>query len=163
MFLYYLFLMNYLNAKQFIFYPEIWGPHYWFFLNTVAMSYPDNPNKVTKKKYYDFIINFPLFIPIPDIAKQFSEILDKFPVTPYLDSRESFIKWIVFIHNKINILLKKNTLEYNEFINNYINQFKDPKIKNIKNKIKKKYIIYGLVIVALLLLIFIIYNYKSNR
>ena len=108
-------------------------------------------------------MNFPLFIPIPDIAKQFSEILDKFPVSPYLDSRESFIKWIIFIHNKINIMLNKNTLEYNEFINNYTNQFKDPKIKNIKSKIKKKYIIYCLVVAVLLLLIIIIYNYKSNN
>ena len=151
-----------LNIQNFIFYPEIWGPHYWFFLNTVAMCYPYNPTKVIKKKYYDFIMNFPLFIPIPDIAKQFSEILDKYPVTPYLDSRESFIKWIIFIHNKINIMLNKNTLEYNDFINNYINQFKDPKIKNIKNKIKKKYIIYFSVISVILLLIIIINNYKKQ-
>jgi hypothetical protein len=158
MFLYYLFLMNNIktNIEEFIFYPEIWGPHYWFFLHTVAMCYPITPNKVTKKKYYDFIINFPLFIPIPDIAKQFSEILDKYPVTPYLDSRESFIKWTVFIHNKINILLNKTTLDYNEFINIYINKFKNPKIKNIKNNIRKKYIIYLLIVIILLLLIFLI-------
>ena len=48
MFLYYLLIMN--ENKKFIYYPEIWGPHYWFFLNTVAMTYPNYPNKVTKKK-----------------------------------------------------------------------------------------------------------------
>ena len=148
--------------NNFIYYPEIWGPHYWFFLNTVAMTYPNFPNKVTKKKYYDFIMNFPLFIPISDIAKQFSEILDKYPVTPYLDSRESFVKWVIFIHNKINIMLNKNTINYNEFINNYISLFKDPKIKNAKAKVEKKYIIYFLIILSLLAIIGIIYKFSST-
>ena len=63
--------------------PKIWGPHYWFFLHTVALNYPLYPNEISKKKYYDFIENFSLFIPIPDIANSFSNILDEFPVTPY--------------------------------------------------------------------------------
>ena len=28
------------------------------------------------------------------------DYLDQYPVTPYLDSRESFIKWMYFIHNQ---------------------------------------------------------------
>ena len=42
----------------------IWGPHYWFFLHTIALSYPIRPNTPTKKKYYEFIQNIPLFIPV---------------------------------------------------------------------------------------------------
>ena len=33
--------------------PAVWGPHYWFFLHTIAMTYPHYPNAVTKKKFYD--------------------------------------------------------------------------------------------------------------
>ena len=44
--------------------PEIWGPHFWFFINTLALNYPNNPNDVTIKKYYEFIQNLPLFIPV---------------------------------------------------------------------------------------------------
>ena len=157
MFLYYLLIMN---ENNLIYYPEIWGPHYWFFLNTIAMVYPNFPDKVTKKKYYDFYINFPLFIPIPDLAKLFSELLDKYPVTPYLDSRESLVKWTIFIHNKINIMLKKNTIDYNDFINTYKNLYKDPKIKNYKSKIEKKYIIFILIILALFTFSLLIYNFK---
>ena len=87
--------------------PKIWGPHYWFVLQTISLSYPLRPNNVTKKKYYDFIQNFPLFIPIPELGDKFSIILDKFPVTPYLDSRESFMKWVHFIHNQINKYFRK--------------------------------------------------------
>ena len=80
---------------------NIWGPHYWFVLLTIAISYPKHPNDVTKKKYYELIHNFPLFIPVSSMGNHFSELLDKYPIAPYLDSRESFIKWVHFIHNKI--------------------------------------------------------------
>ena len=56
MFLYYLNVM--------ILDPKIWGPHYWFVLHTIALQYPLHPTKIIKKKYYDFIQNLPLFIPI---------------------------------------------------------------------------------------------------
>ena len=58
------------------------------FLYTMALSYPLNPNDVSKKKYYDFIHNLPLFMPVSDIGNTFSQFLDHYPVTPYLDSRE---------------------------------------------------------------------------
>ena len=83
--------------------PKIWGPHYWFVLHTIALNYPLYPTSTIKKKYYDFIQNFSLFIPINNMANHFNKLLDQFPVTPYLDSRESFIKWMYFIHNQINI------------------------------------------------------------
>ena len=81
--------------------PRVWGPHYWFTLHTIARSYPQYPNDVTRKKYYALIQNLPLFIPVPDIGNQFAELLDKYPVTPYLDSRQSFVRWMHFIHNKV--------------------------------------------------------------
>ena len=37
--------------------PTIWGPHFWFFLHTIAMTYPIRPNDITRKKYYEFIMN----------------------------------------------------------------------------------------------------------
>ena len=61
--------------------PEIWGPHYWFVLYTIALSYPLNINDTTKKKYYDFIQNLPLFLPISNIGNTFSVFLDKYPVS----------------------------------------------------------------------------------
>ena len=35
--------------------PKVWGPHYWFFLHTIALTYPILPNEVMRKKYYNFI------------------------------------------------------------------------------------------------------------
>jgi hypothetical protein len=140
--------------------PDIWGPHYWFVLYTIAISYPINPNDVTKKKYYDFIQNLPLFIPIPDIGNNFSQFIDKYPVTPYLDSRESFTKWIHFIHNKINIYLGKPELSYYESMNKYYENYKLKTLKKEEEKRKKfKYIYASLIII--LLIIVIIFNYNK--
>ncbi len=81
--------------------PKIWGPHYWFVLHTIALTYPLKPNETMRKKYYDLMINFHLFLPDTKIGTKFAELLNVYPVTPYLDSRQSFIKWMHFIHNKI--------------------------------------------------------------
>ena len=82
--------------------PDIWLPHLQFSLQTISVLYPQHPNDVTKKKYYETIHNLPLFFPQKPIGSEFTKLLDKYPVTPYLSSRESFMRWIHFIINKIN-------------------------------------------------------------
>ena len=130
--------------------PKIWGPHYWFFLDTVAMSYPNHPNAVTKKKYYEFVQNIPLFIPVENMASEFSKLLDKYPVVPYLDNRESFIRWIWFIHNKINEKLEKPKITLNDFYIKYYEKYKNDNIKVLEfNKFKKKLIYCGIIFLIL--------------
>jgi len=140
--------------------PEIWGPCYWHFLYTIALSYPLNPNDVTKKKYYDFIQNFPLFIPISDIGNNFSKYLDRYPVSPYLDSRESFIKWVHFIHNKINVFLGKPELSYYEAMNNYYDNYKLKDVKQKDERKNKHKYIFGAAIFLLVSLIIFLYFSK---
>ena len=126
--------------------PKIWGPHYWFFIHTVAMTYPIRPNAVTKKKYYEFIQNLPLFIPIESISGEFSKLIDKYPVMPYLDNKESLIRWTNFIHNKINQKLEKQQISLNEF---YVKYYEEYKAQNVKMteyyKFREKLIFCGTV------------------
>ena len=49
----------------------------------------------------------PLFIPDEEMGNKFSEMLDKYPVSPYLDNRDSLVRWVHFIHNKYNVMLGK--------------------------------------------------------
>ena len=106
---------------------KIWGPHYWFMLMTLAVSYPTTPNSITKKKYYEFIHNLLLFIPNRKIGDKFSKLLDKYPVTPYLDSREMFIRWIHFIHNRINVILGKKKVSLGTAMSIYYDSYKEEK------------------------------------
>tara|TARA_Y100000389_G_scaffold203475_1_gene252001 strand:- start:794 stop:1231 length:438 start_codon:yes stop_codon:yes gene_type:complete len=95
--------------------PSVWGRKYWFVLHTISLTYPNNPNDTAKRKYYDLIQNLPLFLPNRKIAKEFAAVLDLYPVKPYLDSRESFIKWMHFIHNEINKQNGKGRVTYQQF------------------------------------------------
>ena len=109
--------------------PKVFGPHYWFFLHTISMNYPKYPNAVTKKKYYDFIQSLPLFIPVEKHATDFSKLLDEYPVSPYLDSRDSFVRWMHFIHNKINEKLEKRKITLSEFYVQYYEAYKPKEVK----------------------------------
>lgn len=138
--------------------PEIWGPHFWFFINTLAITYPHNPNDVTIKKYYEFIQNLPVFIPVSEIGNDFHKLLELYPVSSYLDSRKSFTKWVHFIHNKINEKLEKPKISFDEFQFKYYEQYKkkDLKIKDF-NKWKEK-IIYTIIILGGIGIIYKFYN-----
>jgi len=139
--------------------PKVWGPFYWFVLHTIALTYPINPNETTKKKYYDFIQNLPLFLPIPEIGNNFSKLLDDFPVTPYLDSRPSFIKWMHFIHNKINVSLDMHEMTMDEAMIAYYEHYKPKEVKNEEQrKRREKYVFLGIV---LLIIIAVIYLYNK--
>ena len=128
--------------------PKIWGPHYWFFIHTVAMTYPIRPNAVTKKKYYEFIQNLPLFIPVENISGEFSKLIDKYPVTPYLDNRESLIRWTHFIHNKINQKLEKPQISLSEFYIKYYEEYKSQNAKQVEYyKLREKAIFCGIIVV----------------
>lgn len=130
--------------------PNIWGPHYWFTLHTIALSYPNFPNDVVKKKYFEFIQNIPLFIPVEEIGNHFSRMLDKYPVTPYLDSRQSFIKWVHFIHNKVNTHLNKSPITLDEAMNIYYEHYKPQIVKNITDKKRREKITYACIICFLI-------------
>jgi hypothetical protein len=127
--------------------PKVWGPHYWFFLHTLAMTYPHHPNSVTKKKYYEFIQNLPLFLPVEEISGEVSKLIDKYPVTPYLDNRDSFVRWMHFIHNKINEKLEKPQISLNDFFVNYYDEYKSNNDKLTSYyKIREKMIYLAIIL-----------------
>lgn len=143
-----------LNPEKFD--PEVWGPHYWFVLQTIAHTYPVTPNAVTKRKYYDFLQNLPLFLPNPEIGDKFSTFLDKYPVSPYLDSRDSFIRWVHFAHNKINIELGKEEISLFDSLDKYRDLYRPKSIVvSDRFRIHKHYIYFAYVLIGIILAYFL--------
>ena len=138
--------------------PNVWGPHFWFFLHSISMSYPNRPNAVTKKKYYDFILNIPLFIPVENISTVMSKLLDEYPVLPYLDNRESLVRWMWFIHNKINQKLEKPQITLNDFYIKYYEAYKPTNVKMREYYKLREKIIYGSILVTMLGSIYYLYD-----
>ena len=138
--------------------PKVWGPHYWFVLHTIANTYPLSPNDVTKKKYYDFIQNLPLLLPIQEIGNSFAKYLDKYPVTPYLDSRPSFMKWMHFIHNKINVSIGESELSHEESMAQYYDEYKPKVVKDAQQRKQREKLIFLLILGFLIIIGGILYN-----
>lgn len=144
-----IFLYRFYLMTEKLFDPIVWGPHFWFILMTMAVSYPLKANEVTQKKYYDFITNLPLFIPHPQIGNKFSSLIDKYPVSPYLEGKDSFLKWVHFIHNKINVQLGKDEITMTEALDAYYDMYK-PKEIVLREQIKyRKKLIFGIIIIGL--------------
>lgn len=137
---------------------EIWGPPFWFTLHTIAITYPTHPNDVVKKKYYEFIQNIPLFIPNSKMSSDLCEYLDKFPVTPYLDSRMSFMKWVHFLHNKINMKLGKEIINFDDSIQMYYDNYKPKNEISYKIFREKQKFLFGTTILFGVLLFSYLYN-----
>ena len=141
--------------------PQIWGPHYWFFLHTAAFNYPVHPNAITKKKFYELIMNLPLFIPHSKSSSDFCKLLDDYPLKPYLDSRKDLTKWVHYIHNRLNEKLNLPQKDYKKFEAEYFAQYKEDESEHMKQTrgsssaffslfdFKVRDLVYFLILVAL--------------
>ena len=134
--------------------PDVWGPHYWHFLHTIAMTYPQTPTEAVKKKYYELLQNFDLFIPINSVGKHYRALLHNYPITPYLDNKESLVRWMHFMHNKINERLEKPQITLHDFYAQYYEQYKSPQTKAKEQLLCKKHIIFAVIVVLILCGIF---------
>ena len=99
-----------------------------------------------------------MFLPVEEISTTFSKLINKYPVTPYLDNRDSFVRWMHFIHNKINEKLEKPQITLNEFFIKYYDQYKtqDEKLA-LFYKVRQK-LIYGGIIVSIAGAIYYLYD-----
>ena len=82
-----------------------------------------------------------------EISGEFSKLIDKYPITPYLDNRDSFVRWMHFIHNKINEKLEKPQISLNDFFVKYYDEYKtgDEKLTQYY-KIREKVIYFGILV-----------------
>lgn len=139
---------------------SIWGPSYWFFIHTLTFTYPINPTTSIKKKYYDFLNNFYLFIPNTTMSKYYEDMLIEYPIKPYLDRKDDLIKWGWYIHNHINKKLNKPILSLSDFYGIYYHKYHH---KPNPYTVNRKYIIYIKQCIFFIICIFIcIYIYVLN-
>ena len=106
--------------------PAIWGPHFWFFLHSVARAYPASPSETMRKKYYTFYQDLPIFLPVQSIGNSFAKLMDKYPVSPYLSCRVELIKWTNYIHNKVNARLLKEQVPFEDSTRLYWSAYAKP-------------------------------------
>jgi hypothetical protein len=87
---------------------------------------------------------------MPDsrMGNKFSGLLDKYPITPYLDSRDSFIKWVHFIHNRVNKITNKAEISLSQSLKEYYYNYK-PKAIKIQEELKyRQKLVFFLILVG---------------
>lgn len=133
-----------------------WEKHFWITIYTFIKSYPNNPNKIIKKKYYLFFTNLCDFVPDENIKKQLIYLTKKYSIVPYLDTKLNILRWTNFIHNKISKINNIKTMKLRER-EKYINDLLHPPIKEIvENKIQiNKKNVCNVIIVLLIVYIFL--------
>tara|TARA_Y100001958_G_C21176275_1_gene507020 strand:+ start:284 stop:691 length:408 start_codon:yes stop_codon:yes gene_type:complete len=124
--------------------PEIWGPHGWKFLHYVSLGYPDNPNQNDKIHYKTFYESLQFVLPCKKCADNFSHNLNKFPIDSHLENKDSLIRWLIDIHNKVNKELNKKEITYE----NAIKLYKYPENDNLN------YIFKFSILIVLLIFIY---------
>ena len=88
--------------------PEIWGPHMWMSIHSIAISFPDNPSQSDKKNYKQFFSHLSKVLPCKSCSISFRKYMKILPIEKYLTSRKRLLYWTYLIHNKVNKKLNKN-------------------------------------------------------
>ena len=146
--------------------PNVWGPHGWFFIDSIVLSLPNILSYEQKNIYKNFFTSLQDVLPCAACREHYKQNLIEFPLTDaILSKKENMIKWILNIHNNVRKKDEKKTpISIKQFFEYYNKQYDENYNKN-KNKNKNnkecnlKYYISIIIILILILIIF--YKFKS--
>jgi len=139
--------------------PQIWGPHAWFFLHTITLSYPENPSETDKKQMYDFFMSLSNILPCLNCMRHFKNHMNKYPITPFLDNRKLLVSWLVMLHNMVNVSTKKPTMTVDEVMELYKRHYTRPRFFSTRN-VNNLGLISGIVLLCIVGLIYRVEIYR---
>ena len=134
--------------------PEIWGPHGWQFLHSITLSYPDNPSEKDKENHIQFFDKLKDVLPCEKCKLHFAKNLQTYPIENHLENKESLFKWLVDIHNRVNVDNGKREYTYEEVTELY---------EKMYNKSDKSEFISNKLIIILILLLICLTIYYINK
>ena len=113
--------------------PYVWGPHFWFTLESIALGMPDKlePNEIVI--YKNFFESFKLLLPCFKCRLHYSLNLEDNPLTDeILKTKKSTVKWLLNLHNIVRKQSKQNIINHDETLKYYDNLFNNKKKKQWK-------------------------------
>lgn len=106
--------------------PRIWGPPGWFFLHVITLNYPSCPNEEDKQNMKQFFESLQRVLPCKKCQRNFGEHLVKHPLTDaVLCSKKELIKWLIDVHNEVNVMTGKPVMGYDEAVSHLVNVRRD--------------------------------------
>ena len=126
--------------------PEVWGPPLWKKLHELTFEYPENPSGIEKKNMIQFFkVDLPKLIPCEECVINYRKKLQRYPIELSIDSKDELSRWLIDIHNQVNLATGKPMMPVKDAIALY-------KTKNESNKV---------IIFLIILIILIIFKCRS--
>ena len=129
--------------------PEIWGPKGWFFLDTIFLSYPNNPTDIQKEHFANFIYSIGNILPCLKCRNHYKEHINMNPLTDeHLQNRETLTDWWLKIHNMVRLSTESPIITKKDFIKYYNNIYV---LEHTNNRNMVRNIIYLCVFLILII------------
>ena len=125
-----------------------WGPGGWTFLHTITFNYPNNPSVQDKQNHFIFFDTLKHVLPCEKCKKHYKE--NSKDLKDNLNSRDDLVKWLIDIHNDVNIKNNKPAWSYADVYNKYQNMY------NPSNTINNILIFF--IICIVLFFLFFLFN-----
>lgn len=87
--------------------PTAWGPPAWVFLHCIARTYPLRPSVEEKDHYRVFFTSLAQVLPCKKCRNEYQRYLREHPVDEHLSSRAKLDRWLIALHNNVNLLNNK--------------------------------------------------------
>ena len=139
---------------------NIWGPKAWFFIDTIILSYPNNPNYEDIKIYKEFILSLEKLLPCEKCRKHFGNFINKNPLDEsILSSKPNLIKWILKCHNSVRKIQKKDAITLDDFYSYYAKENNlqiNKETSEVKSNVIEKFFLPNYVSVVAIICIFVV-------
>ena len=112
------------TSKRYNFNPKVWGPHAWFYHDTIALSYSDNPSLEDKEIYRNHFQNIYKTLPCEKCQNNYQSHLLELPLTDVvLQNRNNLIAWWVKVHNVVRKINGNEEFSEETFLKYYADQY----------------------------------------
>ena len=92
--------------------PSLWGASTWRMLHCVSMTYPKRPSQKTRDNMEVFLTSLGKILPCRLCACNYQKYVRHHPFN--LSGRDGLMRWMIDLHNDVNMRLKKPILSYEE-------------------------------------------------
>jgi len=117
--------------------PGVWGPKTWFFLESMAMAYPENPTDNEKLSAKNLILSLKDLLPCwgcrVNYAKYLEDYIKTDPLDKIVEKRGPLIEFIIALHNDVRerngdkLITVEDTFKYyNKEYLSYVKKDKNP-------------------------------------
>jgi hypothetical protein len=110
--------------------PAIWGPHTWFFLDSMAMAYPDNPTNEEQTSAKNLLLSLRDLLPCWGCRVNYTNYTNEYfkinPIENIVKKRSSLVTFIIDVHNDVRTRYKQDPKSVEETFKYYNQAYLSP-------------------------------------